>query len=214
VNSSTHAGYLKPSTEIATPSEDATIDADLQGAVVGMTGLPGNMVRPRWQENAPIEPLNIETDWAAIGVVDIDPCGSIEAIVHHGTGAIGDTDLGRLFGGWDEEQRLERLRVLASFYGPNCRTNATMFRDGLYIDQNRATLSVLGYGLIDTSNVVMLPELLGPRWRKRADVHVNLYHAVKRSYPVRNLVEASGDIISDVPERVVPWDTDNHHTGV
>jgi len=49
------------------PLMDAALDAVFQALVVGITGLPGTLVRPRWQPVPPTQP-SVTTNWAAIGV--------------------------------------------------------------------------------------------------------------------------------------------------
>ncbi len=212
--SSTSPGYLRPSDEIPPQSEDDAFDAILQQAVVGMTGLPGDMVRPLWQLVPPTEP-ELTENWAAVGILKHSGEFNV-ATMHHGTGAIGESDgdkTGPLPGGWDETQHHEILDIMVSFYGPNSRSYADMFHEGLYVDQNRAMLrEQADLGLIDIGDITAVPEMVNQRWRKRNDLRFRLYRLSRHSYPVRNLQEASGTIVSDNPDRTQSWDTDNVET--
>src|SRR4051812_9766277 len=54
-NDSSTGGYLSP-VVASSALQDAALDALLQQMVAGITGLPGNMVRPRWQPVTPKQP--------------------------------------------------------------------------------------------------------------------------------------------------------------
>src|SRR5574340_383319 len=69
-NTSATGGYLSPDAS-ALPLEGDALDALLQGMVVGITGLPGAMVRPRWQSVVPKQP-EPTVDWCAIGITTSD----------------------------------------------------------------------------------------------------------------------------------------------
>src|SRR5450830_286484 len=98
---SSTGGYLAPGG--ATPVDDAALDAVLQGFVAGVTGLPGSLVRPRWQPTVPKQPP-LDANWCAIGVTDTDP-DAVPTILHNGAG-----------NGVDNLYRNEVITVLASFY--------------------------------------------------------------------------------------------------
>ncbi|WP_217284496.1 phage neck terminator protein [Pseudomonas nitroreducens] len=65
-NTSASGGYLTPA-GAPTPADEALEDI-LQPMVVGITGLPGKMVRPRWQPGNPKQP-EPNVNWCAIGVM-------------------------------------------------------------------------------------------------------------------------------------------------
>jgi hypothetical protein len=178
-NTSATGGFLAPTS--TAPIEDDALDDFLQGLVVGITGLPGTLVRPRWQPGSPKQP-EPSTDWCAIGVTDED-ADENAAVIHHSDGD-----------GFDEVRRHEVLTILASFYGPNSRGNAKLFRDGLQVAQNRETLFLQSAGLVDVSRMVAAPELTNQQWVKRVDLPFRIRRAVTRTYPVENLVNGVGDI--------------------
>lgn len=180
-NTSATGGYLLPLNSPA-PLQDDALDAFLQGIVVGVTGLVGSKVKPRWQP----EPPNLEAygqDWCAIGVVDVDPDTNV-VIKHDPTGNAGT--------GSDLLQRQEQLDVLASFYGPNANQNCGVFRDGIQIPQNREQLLLNGFGLVETTRPIQAPVLIKMRWMRRIDTHLIVRRQVNRVYQVLNLLSANG----------------------
>src|ERR1700754_132756 len=127
LNDSTTAGYLTPvSTPVLT---DAQLDAVFQKFVVGVTGLAGNMVRPRWQRVPAPVPQDPDTDWAALGVMPVT--ADDNAYIQH----ITDVD-----NGIDVLIRHEVIEVLASFYGAHGQRYAMQCRDALWVGNNRDML--------------------------------------------------------------------------
>jgi hypothetical protein len=193
MNGSDTVGYLTPTTppEI----EDLALDEFLQSLVVGITGLAGSLVRPRWQPVQLPQPPQAAT-WAAIGVIDERDQGA--SVIHF--------DLGN---GYDEETHHVLIEVMVSFYGPSSRGLANLFRDGLNIAQNREQLQLNDMGLVDVDRAVNAPEIVNEVWRQRVDVTFRLRMARISRYAVLNLLSAQGEI---VPESgaAEPWDTANH----
>lgn len=180
---STQSGYLGPTDEML---QGDPFDDFLQEVVVGITNLPPELVRPRWQPQPPTTPA-VNVDWCAIGVMSI--ASDFEPWVNH-------------FGmepepGEDVLQRMERLVVLASFYGPDAQTYAMTLRDGIYIDQNRAAFRANAVGIIEIDDIVRNAELFREQWRNRSDLNMHLRREVRRIYQVRNLLRATGPIIAN-----------------
>lgn len=188
-NDSATIGYLQPVDAI--PYDDALEDL-IQAVVVGVTGLAGDRVRPRWQQGTKPPPLPpAEVDWCAIGIVgDIVTDGDV-AIEHDGDGdaGLGDDDLTN----W------ETIPVLASFYGPNALSFATRFRDGLKLPQNREPMWInAGFVIGNISDRISnLPDQRNAQWVHRYDLPVTFRRATTRTYTVRNLVEAEITIGTD-----------------
>lgn len=179
-NTSATGGPLLPAS-IDTPVFDLDLDKVLQAVVVGVAGLAGDKVRPRWQPTQPRMP-EIGEDWCAIGVTEILPDNN-PAVMHDPAGD-----------GHDDLIRHEDLAVLASFYGPHAARNAGLLRDGLYISQNREPLDAQGVGLVTTDAVRMVPTLVNEQWQRRADLLITLRRIVRRAYPVLNILSAQGSI--------------------
>ncbi len=176
-NDSSTGGYLQPGPSPAPPSEDDALAILLQGMVVGITGLPGGMVRPRWQAVAPKQP-EASVNWCAIGVTVSTPDDN-PAVLHEGDG--------------DGRDRLIRhltIELLATFYGPASAGYAGMLRDGLYIAQNWEVLAAQGFGLINVGEALPVPELVNQQWIRRHDMRARMRRAINRTYPVLNILSA------------------------
>lgn len=182
-NDSSTGGYILPAGSYA-PLEDDVLAAALQSMVVGITGLPGDMVRPRWQPVVPKQP-DVGTDWCAIGVSSSD---RTDYPVDEHVGA-GD--------GSDTLTRWEDFTMLASFYGPHAMNFADLLRDGLYIAQNREAIQLDGMDLIDAGTRLTAPDLVNQQWIRRYDLPVRMRRKTVRSYPVLNLLSGSTVLVTD-----------------
>lgn len=189
-NDSTTPGYLQPATQ-SPPLEDAELDAVFQQMIVGLTGLPGSLVRPRWQSTVPKQP-EPNVNWCAIGVTFSDPDAN-PAMLHDPAGEGSDTLL-----------RHEILTVLASFYGPNASAYAAQARDGIYVSQNNAMLSTFSMGLVRAGTKRPVPELINQQWVRRFDFDMTIRRQIVRTYNVRNILSAGGTVNSD--PRTIPFD--------
>lgn len=158
----------------------------LQQFVVGITGLDGTMVRPRWQPEPPNIPT-AGTAWAAIGVT------SRPSDTYPYTREVLDDD-----GGYTELQRHEEISLLCSFYdlgsGAEADGFASLLRDGLAIDQNREPLFLAGMGLISAGEPTAVPVLLKSRWLYRVDLGVGIRRIIVRRYPVRTILSEVGTL--------------------
>ncbi len=179
-NTSATGGYLSPQPE-TDPAEDVALEDQLQAIVAGITGIPGHLVRPRWQPVPPKQP-SVDTDWCAIGIVRITPDDNA-VIAHQPAGE-----------GTDALQRHETIEVLASFYGPGGYRGAARLRDGFPVAQNREAMFLIGMGFIDTDAIVSAPDLVNQQWLRRADLAFRLRRRIDRTYPVLHLLSAAGTI--------------------
>ena len=165
--------------------EGQALEDYIQQFIVGVSGLPGPMVRQRWQPEPPNIP-DFGVDWAACGITRHRPIGPYAAIIHHGDGD-----------GYDEMQRHETLEILVSFYGPNADDFAGNFHNGLMVWQNHSILRQVDMALVEVSEGVRVPEMIKMRWWDRVDKPLTLRREVRRSYPILNLVSAGGFVIAD-----------------
>lgn len=180
-NDSTRAGYLVPTTGPLTEQE---LEDALTAMVAGITGLPGKMVRPRWQPKPPKQPEHT-VNWCAVGVPDEDH-DRFSAVLHDPRGE-----------GQDILITWETLNVLASFYGPSARDLACRLRDGLYIEQNRATLRQAGIAVGEVGRMVKIPELVNNYWVRRVDLPLVLRNESRRTFAVRHIVCGSVTVETD-----------------
>jgi hypothetical protein len=176
------AGYLRP-TGVA-PTEDADLDSIFQQLIVGITGLPGSMVRPRWQATVPKQP-EPATNWCAVGVTGIEhDANSYEQ--HNPAGSGSDTLI-----------RHEVITVLCSFYGANALSYAAQARDGMYVAQNNSTLDQFEMGLVEVGSIVPAPELVNQQWIRRFDVSMRIRRRVVRTYQILTILSAEATANSE-----------------
>ena len=169
------------------PVEDADFDTVLQQLVVGLTGLPGNLVRPRWQPVPPIQP-EPTVNWCAIGVLAITPNDGPQ-ITHNPLGGAGQ--------GVDTVDRHETIDVLASFYGPQGMSYAAILRDGLGVPQNVEGLLAVGMAFTDAGVSRQAPELVNQQWIRRQDIALRFRRHLQRSYAIQTAAVAGVQIFDD-----------------
>jgi hypothetical protein len=176
VDSST-TGYLLPS---AAPPNDDAADDILHDMIVGITGIPNQMVRPKWQAEPPEEP-DFTTNWAAFGISHIErDLNAYREQLPDGQGA--------------HVERDEILNVLVCFYGPQAAAYATQLHDGLEIDQNRDALTTAHMGLCDVGEPRVLPALLKQKWVRRVDLTLRIRRRSSRDYAIRTVASADVDL--------------------
>lgn len=185
--SSAAAGYLSPS---VSPVYDNALDDLLHDVVVGITGLPGDLVRPRWQPEPPQQP-DFAVNWVAFGLRNstVDPFAHEEEAADGASAAI---------------QRDEILYYLHSFYGPGAHGLAERFRDGFEISQNRDALRSLGLGLVEVQEITKAPALLKEKWVPKVDVVVVYRRRTSRTYPILTITSATGSIATEIQATTTP----------
>lgn len=190
-NDSSTGGYLLPADSPA-PLEDLDLDKLFQELVKNITALPGTLVRPRWQLGNPKQPEPTE-NWCAVAVMSSTPDDN-PVIEHVSEGE-----------GYDRSIRHESLVVLTSFYGPRGKWFAGVFRDGLFIAQNREALTKQDIGLIGCGPVLKVPALVNQQWVLGYDMQTRFNRRVVRNYEVRNVLAADIHLFDDsshVDERI------------
>lgn len=181
-NDSSTGGYLQSTTG---QGEDQSLQEFLQQIVVGLTGLPGNLVFPLWQPEPPnLPPFGI--NWASTGRGRRTRDTFATVRHHQGSDFTGDLI-----------HRTEILEVLCRFYGPAAEQNSEILAMGFMEPQNREVLQLAGYGLIEVGESITIPDKLHERWTYRVDVGFRLRRAQVYTYPVLTLVAASGTIRDD-----------------
>lgn len=203
-NDSATGGYLQPSPDPAPqPLEGKPLLAFLQSVVVGISGLDGPMVRPRWQAEPPDIPT-AGTCWCSMGINN-RASDTFPYVGHDGAAAEGE--------GADKMQRQEQLDILCSFYDLGVEgladKYAALLRDGFAIAQNREVLQLAGYSFAFGGDLVTAPVLLKVRWQYRVDYAFSIRRQIDRTYPVLNLRSAQGQLISDNPNITVDFVVDN-----
>ena len=177
---SASGGYLVPVSPL--PIDDEELGRRLSNLVSGVTGIPGNLVRPRWQKNpAPIP--SESTNWAAVGVVSYPSMKGTPRLEHHPEQE-----------GYSVARDDGSVHVLASFYGPNCSALARLCRTGLWVNQNWEQLAPLGLTLADVGDATVTAELVNETWLRRADLPIFLAQTIERTYAILNVLSADGVI--------------------
>lgn len=184
-NTSATGGYLRPLT--APPLTDQQLAVFIQAAVVGITGLPGSLVRPRWQKDPPTQP-SPDTNWCAIGVTEHRAL-DFPYVIHDGDANNGN--------GVDIVARQEYLEVLASFYGPAAAYNGWLLRDGLYVPQNLEGLNQQGIKLIGSGTLAHTGELVNAQFIPRVDLPLTLAREIDTAFGIENLESAEIDFYAD-----------------
>ena len=179
-NDSTTAGYLTPVG--AAPLDDQALDRFFHDLFVGLTGLDPTLVRPRWQQDPGNFPPRT-TSWLAQGITDVKD----EGIAWKGYDASGNYVV----------QRTQVLTNRLSFYGPGASALEGLVRDGLQVEQNRASLQAQGFGLVRVGDPRAMPLLLNEQWVKRIDVPVQFRRTITRTYQVLALESAQVGLASE-----------------
>lgn len=187
------AGYISP---VGAPViYDDALDDAFQRAVVGITGLPGALVRPRYQKEMPNQP-DFETNWCAMGVTKLTP----DLFAHEQPLPAGE--------GSEVVSSDEILELLLSFYGPNSNALAETFRAGLMLTQNREALRAdANIALVNLAEAVLVPTLTKQMWVRRVDVRAFFRRRVEREYAVLSLLSGQFEVQAEVaaePVIVVP----------
>lgn len=168
-NTSSTGGYLVPVTDTI---DDQDLEDALQGFAVGVTGLDGTLVRPRWQPQPPPRPA-LNVTWAAIGITSVRPIGNWGFVEH-----LDDMSIMR---------RHEEVEVLASFYGPNSGRYSGIYRDGALLRQNFEGLLAFGIKLLSIGDTTHAPELINEQFVQRSDVMMRLARQIDRTYQIKTL---------------------------
>lgn len=191
---SSQSGYLAPGPP---PAYDTALEDIFQAVCVGISGLPGNMVRPKWQPQ-PANSPDQSANWAAVGV-EIK-ARQWDAVQEHDPNAAGGDGESTISGN-------ELLQVTFSFYGPGSQGFATILRDGMSVTQNRDALVAQGIKFVEFMEPVNLPALLKDSWGRRVDLKAHFTRIVQRTYSIRNFASASGTI--DNERYITPWSANN-----
>jgi hypothetical protein len=189
INDSSTGGFV---TDIPPPPPTGEqITAALQTMIATLGGLPGTLVRPRWQPMPPAQPP-AGTTWAAVGITRAE-ADNYPFILHDGATQI----VGASGPGADRMQRHSTITVLVTFYGPEAERAAGAMRDGLYVQQNWEPLAAVGLKFRDIRDLARLPELVNQQWIDRFDVQIDFRHQIDRTYPILNLDGADVVIRTD-----------------
>lgn len=209
-NTSATGGYLAPTT--TDPPSDIDFGRQLSNLVAGVSGVPGNLVRPRWQPDPPPIP-KATTDWFAVGVTTVEPAEKGTPYLRHVGRAYDEAGNEVEYDGRSDLIEHELITVLASAYGPNSGKFSSRLRDGLWLEQNWHLANSRGMVLMDVGPIRHVPEQIDNTWFDRRDVEIKIRREVDRSYPILNILSAQGTFHGDrLPTTAEPtedWSTEN-----
>ncbi|MFI5416188.1 MAG: hypothetical protein ACHQXJ_02420 [Nitrososphaerales archaeon] len=177
-NTSATGGYLLPAASIPLP-QNLSLEDFLQTMIAGISGFPGDLVRPKWQINPPKQP-DVTVNWIAFGLQEDD------SDTNAFTSA--NPDGSNIF------MRMEALTLQCTFYGPDSLEVGKIVRDGLQIPQNLETLQLAKMSFVSTSKMVRAPDLINERWVDRWEMSINLRREILRTYPILTFLSASGTL--------------------
>lgn len=171
-NTSETGGYL-----LGALPDNIVLRRFIGGVIGAVTGLVGDLVRPRWQPNPPATP-NQDVDWCAFGITQSTPDAS--AFV-----GLDDTgEVGKFI-------RHEEVEILASFYGPNASGYSEVLRDGLELSQNREAMFLNGMGLKGCGPSAHVPEIVNQLWVDRVDLPFTIRREIRRDYSLLSFLQAN-----------------------
>lgn len=162
-------GYITPSGGSA---YDQELEDIFQAFIVGITTLPGDMVRPRFQTEPPPMPA-VGEDWCAFAVKSITP------------------DDGPYFDQKDETMdsiRHEELTLFLSFYGDHGQSIANVLQAGLGIPQNIAQLRAQKIKFLKVGEIITAPDFLNNQYVHRYDLTAVFKRKTLRTFAVKSFV--------------------------
>lgn len=177
-NTSATGGVLLPLQ--VQPPQDLDLSIILQNLVRDVTGLRGDLVRPRWQAQPPSQPKDSET-WAAIGEISQTP----DSYGFSRMSADGQSMLMRTH--WT-------IDAMLSVYGPSASLICARMAQGMLIEQNREALGLHGVRYVGCGTAMSIPEMINNRWIRRTDLPLQFRRIVDMDYAVLNLLSAPGEV--------------------
>lgn len=178
-NDSSEAGYLQPEAAPA-PTQGDSLEDFFQIVLVQLSGLPDEVVRPRWQGEPPNQPERT-SNWLAFGITRA-PADTYAVELHQP--GVGQED------GTDQLQRHETLEILCSCFGPDSQEVLSLIRDSIQLEQNRAVLTQNGIGLQETGEIIHAPVIAKTKWLQRYDMTIIVRRSILRDYKVLNVLES------------------------
>jgi hypothetical protein len=177
-NTSATGGYLQ---QTSGPLEGQALERFIHGVISGVTGIQGDLVRPKWQRNPPPIP-DVDVDWVGFGIQSRQH----DASAYHSQ--LDDKS---------ELVRHELIEIACSFYGPSCLGNIAALTDCMELTQNNEALFLAGFGFVRVESGPHFPELVNNVFFDRADCMLLLRREMVRAYPVLPLLSAEGTIAAN-----------------
>lgn len=179
--------YPQPPTLESSPP-NLTFVQFMQTVLVGLSGIPGTLVRPNWQPEPPKQP-DLAVDWLAFGLGDVTPDNNAYVSI--------DADENPTL------QRNELIPVTVSVYGPNAYNNAGLIRDGFQLTQNLTSLRKANVGFAYDGPIRHLPDFVNERWIERYIYEFSIRRQLNRTYPLLSFASANGTIYGDASKETI-----------
>lgn len=190
--------YIQPKPGGSQPPFPKTLSLTqfLQTVIVGVSGLDGSMVRPKWQVNPPKQP-DIDQNWIGMGVDLLTP----DTYQYVGMDGAGVTTT----------QRQEGVEVGLSIYGPDGLEIAGLIIDGIQIPQNLDALRAANMGFQESTQPRHVPDLVNERWVQRVELGLVFRRQITRTYPIVSIISASGQIhtVLGNEQYLLDWSTES-----
>lgn len=173
--------YMQPNPQFpAAPGGAQTFLDFLQNVFTGISGLPGSMVRPSWQQQPPKEPV-ITDNWLSIGIInDKADANAYVGMLPNGVNPPINVT-----------KRDEELTVRARFYGPQAYEYMGLTRDGFEIPMNLIALTQASMGFVEATEGVRVPDLVGEQWQDTWISNFVLRRQILRAYPILTFLSVS-----------------------
>ena len=178
--------YILPSST-EKPPRQLSLTQFIQTVLVGISGISGTLVRPKWQIAPPQNP-DIDINWLAFGIAVTNPTPYS-------------------FLGTTHSQRQETLEIACHLYGPDAMEISGLIRDGFQIPQNLEALRAAKMGFTETSQALHVPDVINERFVNRVVMSVFLQREVNRVYAIPTIISANGTILYE--NNSLAWNTEN-----
>jgi len=199
-------GYTVPE-DVGGELNDKILRRLLQQIVSGISGLPGNLVYPRWQPEPPNQP-DFTVDWAALGITS--RTRDVFVTLLHTTYPVDPTTPDAEAVVTDTVNRNEILSVLCSFYGPNSEAYSEKLAMGLMLEQNRYVMFLNGMALVDVGETLTVPAKDKERWLMGQDVSFRLRRQQNYTYSSGNVESFEGTLITDAESVALAVNEESH----
>jgi hypothetical protein len=164
------------------PPNDLALSILIDATIVGITGLSGTLVRPRWQPTPPVQPDG-NTNWVAVGITPLRRNQPQLQIIQQDDGDYLLT-----------HNHQQELDVLCSFYGPDARGFAELLADGITIPNNRWVLEANSIRFIRMGETRSVPSIVNASWINRADIVMTLTRDITRTYDIPSILAATATV--------------------
>jgi hypothetical protein len=170
--------------------DGVALDDILQGFIVGLTGLPGNMVRPRWQL-VPLPAPDATTDWCAIGITERYQLGVREISQHYTVSPSTADPVDPTGDGYTESWEVWFYRLMVTFYGPNSSLNGRSMLRNISIAQNLEYLYPYSMQIVRVPRSMRtMSELVNQQYIQRQDIELELTNKISSIWPIENIQKA------------------------